>query len=504
MSTLLGPPLILYVRSKHHHLREPDLASWTTIHANVHPFFLIQYTTLSCTMADHDPQSDPDSDSPAPTLYTPANLPPIMASYNTEGWGSRMIFRLTLRAPFLPVHIAPGTRYELHLGLCNEMSLFLRNVMEGKGVGVKIEAWPKDSEAEVKLEDVDGYVCGYEGLRWPGFNGGGRGGCVFSAQRTSKSQGEEEDDKDFYIKVSAVRSPQMEAHGVQDAELMIVPLVAGPFRLTPKPVPEDSYEIVHTQRILQFPDGTEGGALVRESPESGIVGKIWDSSFFTAAAAWREFTNWLNHASTEGPKRKFRVLDLSCGTGAVGVWMAAAAAKAGLAHFLEVVLTDLEEGLATIEENVELNRSGNGVKMSVQELFWGKKEDVERVGDVSLVLACDLVYEAEFFAPLLETLDWLCIPNKTVILLGYKQRGLTIEERTSMWNQFQERFTMRREEHVMTAGIGGFGDIDSEDVGCEIYRITSPNRIEEIGSGMVNVNDHEDVRASNGDEVMET
>ncbi|CAE6359512.1 unnamed protein product [Rhizoctonia solani] len=109
-----------------------------------------------------------------------------------------------------------------------------------------------------------------------------------------------------------------------------------------------------------------------------------------------------------------RVIELGSGTGLVGL-------VAGLLNAEEVVITDQEQLVNIMEENIELNNLQDRVRASV--LNWGEPLLPNLPQAISLVIAADCVYAEPAFPLLVSTLTDL---NNTYpeaeILFCYKKR----------------------------------------------------------------------------------
>ncbi|KAG8716329.1 hypothetical protein FRC11_004096 [Ceratobasidium sp. 423] len=109
-----------------------------------------------------------------------------------------------------------------------------------------------------------------------------------------------------------------------------------------------------------------------------------------------------------------RAIELGSGTGLVGL-------VAGLLGAEEVVITDQEQLINIMEENIELNNLRNRVRASV--LNWGEPIPPNLPSTVSTIIAADCVYAEPAFPLLVSTLADL---NNTYpdaeILFCYKKR----------------------------------------------------------------------------------
>jgi predicted nicotinamide N-methyase len=109
-------------------------------------------------------------------------------------------------------------------------------------------------------------------------------------------------------------------------------------------------------------------------------------------------------------------IDVGCGAGVAGLALASALPD------LPVILTDIGVGLTLAARNVAANPS-LADRVTVKELWWGTEKEAEVTNGkpVAVVVASDVVYDAEATGPLATTLAALCGPD-TVCLLGFRNR----------------------------------------------------------------------------------
>ncbi|KAH7344855.1 putative methyltransferase-domain-containing protein [Rhizoctonia solani] len=109
-----------------------------------------------------------------------------------------------------------------------------------------------------------------------------------------------------------------------------------------------------------------------------------------------------------------RAIELGSGTGLVGL-------VAGLLGAEEVVITDQEQLIKIMEENIELNNLRGRVRASV--LNWGESLSPDLPSMVSLIIAADCVYAEPAFPLLVSTLvDLNSAYPEAEILFCYKKR----------------------------------------------------------------------------------
>ncbi|CAG8722491.1 13153_t:CDS:2 [Dentiscutata erythropus] len=204
----------------------------------------------------------------------------------------------------------------------------------------------------------------------------------------------------------------------------------------------DEY-IIHSYRAFFLPNGKH--LIIKELWDIGIPGKVWDSAFVMVKMIRDKILK--DRKLLDGKK----ILDLSTGTGFVGLYLAAFMAslkKRGKRNGVKtrVILTDLEHALNLIRDNNSLNKHVlevvNCVSIEIESLKWGDSSKAKQLGVVDYVLASDVVYEPDLFDSLIQTLVTVCTPGHTKIFLGYKRRGLTKEEERSFFSKLQSKFRM--------------------------------------------------------------
>jgi len=138
--------------------------------------------------------------------------------------------------------------------------------------------------------------------------------------------------------------------------------------------------------------------------------KIWDAGRVLSKLLVSDYSHKLP---------TMRVLELGSGTGVGGLTAAAAGAN--------VLLTD---GSSVVLELLRVNVDANGFSRNVEvsELLWGDDhEDIIRDnGPYDLIIGSDLLYAPEVFDDLLDTLEQLCIPGVTEVLLTFPPRHTEI------------------------------------------------------------------------------
>ncbi|KAG0073481.1 Methyltransferase-like protein 21D [Podila epicladia] len=189
-------------------------------------------------------------------------------------------------------------------------------------------------------------------------------------------------------------------------------------------------------------------------------GRIWDSAFVMNDYFSKVVYDGVDRGATPLFARK-RILDLSAGTGVLGLCVAglaqleqdasvilslcptavlprlssrcpstAAPLRSGFVHYnkglaphTSVIMTDLDEAMGLLKLNIQVNRPriAPGVALETRKLEWGSEPPP---GAFDVVLASDVVYQPHLLEQLLKTLHDLCTPGVTKIYLGYKPRGM--------------------------------------------------------------------------------
>ena len=163
-----------------------------------------------------------------------------------------------------------------------------------------------------------------------------------------------------------------------------------------------------TALILTESTGAARAKMAADEDTTG--GKIWDSGRILAETLMGP--EYRQHLPT------MNVVELGSGTGIGGLTAASAGAS--------VTLTDGSLGvLPLLEANVRVN--GLESKAAVQRLRWGYTHDASSInGDVDLVIGSDLLYSADVFPDLLDTLEDLCVPDHTEVLVSPNAKRLLL------------------------------------------------------------------------------
>ena len=153
---------------------------------------------------------------------------------------------------------------------------------------------------------------------------------------------------------------------------------------------------------------------VRQEGTAGTGGSLWPSASVVC--------RWLSRRPSEVEGKA--VLDLGCGTGAVGLYAAGLGAR-------RTLLTDgCESVLANAQANIELNRSSLGAaNVSTRQLKFGGGSDPP-TGPWDLVFASDCVYGD--WQPLVQTVRGLLQaqepPPRVLLAVPHRHPGSVLSE----------------------------------------------------------------------------
>jgi predicted nicotinamide N-methyase len=195
-------------------------------------------------------------------------------------------------------------------------------------------------------------------------------------------------------------------------------------------------------------------------------GRAWDSAFVMLDIFKNRVADGIHECSSPVFAGK-QILDLSTGTGLIGLYLAGLAEaelrssnnRTFTAKRTSVVLTDLHDAMDLIRHNISSNsRIAPQVDISSQELKWGGSlSDTKDLQGLDMVIASDVIYDVSAFESLLSTLEGLCTRGRTEIYLGYKRRQLTQEKEREFFDKIRCRFDVEETIHGL---------------GVKVYRLT--------------------------------
>ncbi|KAF8937596.1 Methyltransferase-like protein 21B [Haplosporangium gracile] len=194
-------------------------------------------------------------------------------------------------------------------------------------------------------------------------------------------------------------------------------------------------------------------------------GRAWDSAFVMLDIFKNRMVDGIHERSKPLLAGK-RILDLSAGTGLIGLYLAGLAeaelrsSKSIIStQRTSVVMTDLHDAMDLIRDNINNNSSvAPQVAISSQVLKWGgPSSDAKELADLDMVIASDVIYDVLAFESLLSTLEDLCSPRRTEIYLGYKRRQLSQGKEREFFEKIRCRFNVEETTH---------------ELGVKVYRLT--------------------------------
>ncbi|KAF3320369.1 protein N-lysine methyltransferase METTL21A [Carex littledalei] len=182
------------------------------------------------------------------------------------------------------------------------------------------------------------------------------------------------------------------------------------------------------------------GLHISQDPNSKHLGMtVWDASM--VLVKYLEKNSRKGRFSPAKMKGK-RVIELGAGCGLAGLGMALLGC--------DVTLTDQLEVLPLLTRNVDRNKSwisqgnsdsGSFGSISVAELDWGNKTQIEAVGPpFDYIIGTDVVYAEHLLEPLIETILALSGPS-TIVLIGHEIRCTTVHEQ--MIEMLKNHFIVR-------------------------------------------------------------
>jgi hypothetical protein len=189
---------------------------------------------------------------------------------------------------------------------------------------------------------------------------------------------------------------------------------------------------------------------LKQNKMLGIAHQLWPAATYLCNYLERQS---LGREGNESKEEHGRILELGAGIGLCGIY----------AHHLfrarQTIITDLEDAMDIINENIELNRDQPMIssKIEAQVLNWGDVDHVsfimDRFADNShndtvssssdrqappLVLIADCVYWENLFDPLVQTIRSLVLDYKCTVLMAYVKR----------WKKCSKFFQMLRKKDV--------------------------------------------------------
>ncbi|KAI9030048.1 putative methyltransferase-domain-containing protein [Phycomyces nitens] len=271
--------------------------------------------------------------------------------------------------------------------------------------------------------------------KWPGFFGGGHGGLEYQIKNVS---GKRHLTKTKYV-LHCI--PTNNTRQTVNALSLVVPIILSNgsgecgWKETVQEYPKAMGRVFMLNPSLTRAE-KDMFCVFREVWDAGTPGKLWDSALVIA--------DLMANRLKQQPRclDKCHVVDLSAGTGCVGLLIKAMCRSMGNKGPM-MTLTDLPEALDLIRSNYRLNQTGLDDQVQIEQLRWGVKADAQRVitkAQVDIVLASDVLYVPQAFESLIATLYHLCTPHRTVVYLAYKRRGLLDCDEARFFNRCSQYF----------------------------------------------------------------
>ncbi|KAI9481392.1 MAG: putative methyltransferase-domain-containing protein [Benjaminiella poitrasii] len=415
------------------------------------------------------------------------------------------LYRINLRSPLVSP-IAPDQWYRADLLLVNELGLFRRADIEPEGQVIvscnlltpndsndsitPLNAHDSDWELEIRpCPNFSEGRLSTEAMPVPGFVCSGKGSFEYRVR--SKHNSKQPQKKFLCIGATELVNFQKKtmASTVED---LILPLVVGPIEIIPdlrltsqesadthlplelwdfakiKDMVYDSYRMFST---LSEPPVN---VAIHEMWDTGIPGKIWDSALVMLDV----IKNMIKlHPDYIGGKH---IIDLSAGTGLLGFYLASLmASPESTIQQGRITITELDEAVELINKNIMANKfllskektQKQASLLQTKSLLWGNTQDAESCGKAEMIIASDVLYEAQFFEDLVKTFVDLST-HQTRIYIGYKRRGFDEAEERRFWSLCGEHFDVKLLQYE------GANDVDDDlvpkstlNTGVQLYRL---------------------------------
>ncbi|KAI8093290.1 putative methyltransferase-domain-containing protein [Halteromyces radiatus] len=389
---------------------------------------------------------------------------------------------MNLRSPLIQ-KVTVNQWYRVEVFLVNEIGLFKRADIEPDGciyLGCELLV-PASSESLTPLKLDTTCNLTIRATTWsgtdttllsntsiPGFFASGKGSFEYTIT-PKKNQEKVYECGPRYLRIYCQSVENFPQHRKQDEadnnnnnklDDWILPLVVGPIELsndssvdnnngstnaTVETWPENTPMVHSAYRLFSSATAheldnsddttttTTFNVAIHESWESGIPGKIWDSALVMLQMLERMVQYKPNYLNGK------HVLDLSAGTGLLGLSVAKNAKPS------KVTITELDEAVDLIKSNISLNDYLNKKcnDLQVRKLLWGDDKQAQACGKADMILASDVLYEAEFFEDLIKSFVDLCNQKEDdggKIFIGYKRRGFDAHEEIRFWNLCRQYF----------------------------------------------------------------
>lgn len=219
----------------------------------------------------------------------------------------------------------------------------------------------------------------------------------------------------------------------------ILPLCVGPIHIGPDKEHMDTMNEQQQQQYRAIEVKNSRFFLIKEQWEDGTPGKVWDSALVIVNLLMKNVDMLLGK----------RILDLSAGTGYIGLSLAQFFQSSDYQQKPSVVLSDIPEALDLIKVNQELNniRPDND-HLKIESLLWGNRRNAKNVlktqrgEELDIIIASDIIYRKNDFSKIVTAFQQLCTP-RTTIYMGYKTRGLKPFEEKEFFDICKKPFNIQ-------------------------------------------------------------
>ncbi|KAG0769777.1 hypothetical protein G6F32_000429 [Rhizopus arrhizus] len=237
----------------------------------------------------------------------------------------------------------------------------------------------------------------------------------------------------------------------------ILPLCVGPIRIKDQSSLDNQgwhFESLEQQRqqyrALKINGEQTKYFLIKEQWEDGTPGKIWDSALVMVDLMMNNYDLLLGK----------RILDLSAGTGYIGLSIAQLSQSMLTTeeNRPSVTLSDIPEALDLIKANQLLNGIESSDYLKIEPLYWGNLQDAENLlrkqtGNVlDIIIASDIIYRRNDFVNIISTFQQLCTQD-TVIYMGHKKRGLKPHEEKVFFDLFKKALNVLVQNGIVSAPL---------------------------------------------------
>lgn len=410
------------------------------------------------------------------------------------------LYRINLRTP-IASHIAPEQWYRVDILLVNEIGLFRRaDIVPDGQVVVSCDLYTpeeqqgitpfslEDNDWEIEIRAAPAFNEGKVSTQpqpAPGFYASGKGTFEYRVRPKHKDAKRGKRFLNIQPKqlVNFPQKQQQQQNTPKTVDI-ILPLVIGPIEIIPDLDHNDDthlpLELWKHQTDAMVYDGYRSfstsmhppvNIAIHEMWDSGIPGKIWDSALVMLDV----MKNIIEHHPEYIDAK--HTIDLSAGTGLLGLYIASImASPRSTIKQGKITITELDEAVDLIDKNILINHylttRNPQCQLQTRSLLWGNTEQAEACGKADLIIASDVLYEAQFFEDLVKAFVDLS-HSTTRIYIGYKRRGFDEAEEQRFWSLCRAHFDVKLLKYQ--------GNEDTDDAlvppmtletGVQLYRLT--------------------------------